>query len=394
MAYTIVKTDGTILTTIEDGTINTTSTPQGLPGRNFAGYGATLDTNFVHQLENFAASSVPAHALRGQLWYNTNNNTLNVCPADGTTSASSWLTLAQAGSSGTTTFGNVTVIGDVLSNNITAGNAIIGDTINVRLATVTGTATIATAGITTGAISSLTTAVITTGGSTTPGTLTGNWTLSGNVAGGNSKPTSVLTNNYLWANGSPVSFAGTYGNANVATYLPTFEGSVGNVNSNVTFRGNVLTTGSSATAGVITGNWTLSSGSHLNATYADLAERFAADAEYAPGTVVEIGGTAEITAVKTELSENVLGVISFDAAYLMNSGAGDNKTHPPVAIGGRVPVKVTGQVKKGDRLVSAGNGTARSAANGEATAFNTIGRSLADSSSSQGIVEAIVVIKG
>jgi len=78
MAYTIVKTDGTVLTTIPDGTINTTSTSIGLPGRNFAGYGQTLDTNFVHTLENFAASTPPGNPLRGQLWFNTNNSTLYV----------------------------------------------------------------------------------------------------------------------------------------------------------------------------------------------------------------------------------------------------------------------------------------------------------------------------
>ena len=53
MAYTIVKSDGNVLTTIPDGTINTTSTSLGLPGRNYAGYGQALDTNFVHLTENF-----------------------------------------------------------------------------------------------------------------------------------------------------------------------------------------------------------------------------------------------------------------------------------------------------------------------------------------------------
>ena len=54
MAYTIIKSDGTVLTTIADGTINTTSTSLQLPGRNYAGYGQYLDTNFVHMVENFA----------------------------------------------------------------------------------------------------------------------------------------------------------------------------------------------------------------------------------------------------------------------------------------------------------------------------------------------------
>jgi hypothetical protein len=62
----------------------------------------------------------------------------------------------------------------------------------------------------------------------------------------------------------------------------------------------------------------------------------------------------------------------------MNSGAGNDTTHPPVAMTGRVQVKVSGIIKKGDRLVSAGNVIARAAKKGEATAFNVIGRALAN----------------
>jgi hypothetical protein len=90
----------------------------------------------------------------------------------------------------------------------------------------------------------------------------------------------------------------------------------------------------------------------------------------------------------------VFGVISTRAAYLMNSNAGSDATHPPVAMTGRVPVNVVGQVLKGDRLVSAGNGQARSAKAGEATAFNVIGRALRDKlDTGAGTVEAIVTIK-
>jgi hypothetical protein len=78
----------------------------------------------------------------------------------------------------------------------------------------------------------------------------------------------------------------------------------------------------------------------------------------------------------------------------MNGGAGENDTHPPVAMTGRVPVRVTGTVRKGDRLISAGDGIARSARPEEATAFNVIGRALADKlDTGLGTVEAIVTIK-
>jgi len=129
------------------------------------------------------------------------------------------------------------------------------------------------------------------------------------------------------------------------------------------------------------------------AQYADLAERFEADAVYTAGTVVELGGICEITEAIDELTDNVFGVISTRAAYLMNAGAGDDISHPPVAMNGRVPVRVTGKVRKGDRLVSAGNGLARSANATEITAFNVIGRSLENKlDNKEGTVEAIVKV--
>jgi hypothetical protein len=129
------------------------------------------------------------------------------------------------------------------------------------------------------------------------------------------------------------------------------------------------------------------------ALYADVAERFAADELLEPGTVVELGGTREITRSINDLSENVFGVISTRPAYTMNGAAGNDDTHPRVAMTGRVPVKVIGYVKKGDRLVSAGSGQARAAQPGEATAFNVIGRSLVDKPTPEpGTIEAIVTI--
>lgn len=131
-----------------------------------------------------------------------------------------------------------------------------------------------------------------------------------------------------------------------------------------------------------------------SALYADVAERFEADELLEPGTVVELGGRAEITKSLRDLSEEVFGVISTRAAFLMNGGAGKDETHPPVAMTGRVPVKVIGTVAKGDRLVSAGAGFARKAAPGEASAFNTIGRALVDKVTQDvDLVEAIVTIK-
>jgi hypothetical protein len=135
-------------------------------------------------------------------------------------------------------------------------------------------------------------------------------------------------------------------------------------------------------------------GTATQARYADLAERYEADAVYAPGTVVTIGGTKEITMELVDASEDVFGVISTNPAHLMNSAAGSDETHPAVALTGRVPVRVIGSVRKGHRLVSAGHGCAREAAPGEATAFNVIGRALHDKAEAgEGLVEVTVQAK-
>lgn len=169
---------------------------------------------------------------------------------------------------------------------------------------------------------------------------------------------------------------------------------LGNLTVTGTLATNHITTGGAAIPGDITGTWTLTSGSSLNATYADLGERFEADAEYDAGTVMELGGPAEITIAKDELSEVIFGVISESAGMTMNSAAGPQSTHPVIAMTGRVPVKVRGKVKKGDRLVSAGQGFARSAKKNEATPFNTVGRSLENKTTdSEGTVLAAVSAK-
>jgi hypothetical protein len=89
-----------------------------------------------------------------------------------------------------------------------------------------------------------------------------------------------------------------------------------------------------------------------SARYADLAERYHADDEYEFGTVLVVGGDAEVTTTTIRADIKVAGVVSQNPAYMMNSAAGDNKTHPYIALKGRVFCKVTGIVHKGDLLVS------------------------------------------
>ncbi len=404
MSYTIIRSDGSTLTTIQDGTINTTSASIGLPGRSYAGYGQVINTNFVRMIENFASSSPPANPLRGQLWFNTTEGVLKICPADGTLTAAEWVTVVTQGEAGTTTFGNINVSGNVVANNIRSVNDLdVGNSLVALNATISNNISALRGTIQTATLGNVTTQQITTGNNTTSGTLTGIWTIfgqsNGNALSLNAGNISFVANsvngikcdNYMYSNGARFNPSGTYTNANVADFLTGGNGAV-------RFNGNIAPTRVTTTrldgGGVIAGIWNLASGARLQATYADLAERFEADDTYDAGTVVELGGEKEITAVVDELSDSVFGVISSTAAYMMNSAAGNDKTHPPVAISGRVPVKVKGKVKKGDRLVSAGKGYARSAKPGEATAFNTIGRSLTTKTTTDiGTVEAIVVIR-
>lgn len=406
MAYTIIRSDNsTVLTTIQDGTINTTSTSLGLPGRNYAGYGRNIDTNFVRMLENFANDTPPANPLKGQLWFNTITNTLCICPADGMTVAANWIVLTSASSGGDTVLGNVRIAGNITSvNNATVTNSLSSDTFTTRLATVSSGLTANLATITTANLSVTNTRLISTGSQTNAGNLQGVWTVNGNPSAnalvitngnitfpqGGPANVGIKCDYFMYANGTPFNPSGTYTNANVAAFLTDTNPSTG-------FTGNIaptkVTTTAIAGGGTISGVWTLATNARINATYADLAERYEADAQYEVGTVVALGGDKEVTAA-AELSEQVFGVVSDSYAYLMNEDAGTDETHPAIALAGRVKVKVTGAVAKHQRLVSAGNGFARAAKEGELTAFNSIGRALEEKLSEEaGIIEAVVVIK-
>ena len=115
-----------------------------------------------------------------------------------------------------------------------------------------------------------------------------------------------------------------------------------------------------------------------SAQYADLAERYETDVPVEVGDVVMLGGAAEITKCMEAGSNAVFGVISEAPAYLMNANAGNNDSHPMVALKGRVSVKLQGTGKAGDRVISAGNGEAKVADLEDCTAFNTLGRLIKD----------------
>jgi hypothetical protein len=426
MSYTINLTDGAVFATIADGTINTASSMT-LVGKNYAGYGQFLDTNFIRLLESGSNTTAPGAPLEGQLWWDSGNALMKVY--NGTT----FKTISSATASATAPTSNVT--GDLWY-----------DTVNAQLNVWTGTAFLLvgpqfTAGTgTTGAIvatildninvshvviqlfvennivgivskdATFTPAVAIPGYTTVrPGitlsTLVGSQVPLFQGTATNAQTLNTFSSNAFMRTDSNTSTSGTL-SVNNDSGLAVGDSSAFRVTvsgNDVTLRNQ--TSGGNLFLGVnVAGNTTPTltmfgsngaiSGNQINANYADVAERFEADQELSPGTVVELGGSAEITQVGDDLSEKVFGVISTRAAYLMNSSAGPDATHPPVAMTGRVPVKVVGSVARGDRLVSAGNGYARSAQAGEATAFNVIGRALRDKlDTAPGTVEAIVTIK-
>ena len=429
-----------------------------LVGKNYAGYGEFLDENFIHLLENSADTAPPGAPLTGQLWWDANANVLKVyngtlfkvvCSAAASATAPTsnvvgdlWYDTTNAqlkvytgstfllvGPQFTAGTGVTGAIVDTITDNTAVNHVVIklfvqDSVVGIVSKDATFTPQVAISGFTTVRPGITLSTLI---GSQIPlfqgtataaqGLISGNVVLNPNNfmrSDTNTSTTgtlSVLNNSGLSVGDNSdfrVTVAGTAVSVNNQTSGGNFSIGV-NVGGTPTPALSILgTTGVVGVLGISNlnaGNGVGNIGSSSNyfnrlfatattALYADVAERFASDQEYAPGTVVELGGTAEITCSNTDLSDNVFGVISTQAAYLMNGGAGSDATHPPVAMTGRVPVRVTGTVRKGDRLVSAGNGLARAAQPGEATAFNTVGRALHDKlEDNLGTVEAIVTIK-
>jgi len=490
VAYTINKTNGAVLTTIADGTIDNTSDLT-LVGKNYSGYGEILNENFVKLMENFAASSQPASPLAGQLWWDLTNNSLKVYTGSGfkiisgsTASATqpagatlgdlwfdtvnaqlrvyngtSWTLIGPSFTAGTGVSG--AVITSVLDNT-GASHVIVQFYVNEVIVaiiskdstftpqtSVPGFATISP-GI------QISSSVV---GATLNGTATNadlldnlnstqfvrsdaNATMSGTLGILNNNGISVGVNTALSlsVSGSDVLVNNNTPDGDIilrinksvggaATAL-TIDGATGFVSAVTPTTGDNSTrlattayvdngttgflraNGSTALTGSLLPNadQTIDLGSSIRkyseifcvnlfgtateAEYADLAERFEADSVYEPGTVVELGGEKEITAVEEELSDKVFGVISTKPGFLLNGRAGKNDTHPAVALNGRVPVKVIGKINRGDRLVSAGNGLARAAKINEANSFNVIGRSLENKINDEaGVINAIVKVQ-
>jgi hypothetical protein len=212
---------------------------------------------------------------------------------------------------GQTTTGVISATGTVTAGNIIATGGNISAT-----GTVSATGTITGGNLATGGTVSATGNITTTSNLITTGTTinsgvatTGTISATGNITGGN---LSVGT-----------------GHVTVGNIVNSNGNAVGNIGSSSSYFNRVFATATTA-------------------LYADLAENYLADAEYAPGTVIIFGGEKEITVTSELADERVAGVVSTNPAYLMNSG----ESGLPVALRGKVPVRIIGPVIKGDSLVT------------------------------------------
>jgi hypothetical protein len=170
-------------------------------------------------------------------------------------------------------------------------------------------------------------------------------------------------------------------------------------NGGITFgvgSANVITVGSTAVVpnanvAINLGNTTKWFGTFYGvstqAQYADLAENYQADQLYTAGTVLEFGGTEEVTVAMTEGSVRVAGIVSSNPAHLMNGGLrGSNVV--ALALVGRVPCNVIGPVHKGDMMVSAGYGYAK--ASSTPVTGSVIGKALQNFEGDKGVIEVVV----
>ena len=250
------------------------------------------------------------------------------------------VTTGLISASGNITGSNINGNGSGLSA-ITGAN-VTGTVANATFATSAGTATSATSATTAGTV---TTAA--QGNITSVGTLT-SLAVTGNITGGN---LSVSTGTVV---------AGNIVNSNA--------NGVGNIGSVSVYYNTIFAKATSA-------------------QYADLAEKFRADAAYEPGTVLIFGGTQEVTMSTADTDRRVAGVVSTDPSYLMNSGLNEEFS-VAIALQGRVPCRVVGPVRKGDMLVSANNGHAKT--HQDPPTGSIIGKSLENFDGEIGTIEIVV----
>lgn len=176
----------------------------------------------------------------------------------------------------------------------------------------------------------------------------------------------------------------------VSSVLITATGNVVGANIIGSIQTNsIINSGSNATGNIGSSSTRFNTifATSTSAQYADLAESYLADADYAPGTVVVYGGHHEVTKCIQDQTSKVAGVVSTNPAYTMNAGLiGEHVT--VVALRGRVPCRVMGPVLKGDVMVGTSDGRARAESN--PAAGTIVGKALDSFNGDTGIIEIVV----
>jgi hypothetical protein len=197
---------------------------------------------------------------------------------------------------------------------------------------------------------------------------------TGNITGGNLLISGAIEDS------AQLDIRTTASNANIVL-TPNGTGNV-NISSNV-----MPTANATANIGSATLSYNTIFAQATSALYADLAEKYTADAEYAPGTVVVFGGEKEVTVTSVDADRAVAGVVSTNPSYIMNAGL-EAEHVAIVALTGRVPCRVTGTVRKGDLMVSAGYGLARAEA--DPHVGTVIGKALENHEGAESVIEVVV----
>ena len=342
MATNIYNYDGTLLTTIADGSIDSESASIRFPGRGYVNYGGPVNENLLWVMQNFARPVPPSDPVNGQTWYDSDNKILKVYDA--------------------TTLSWASVGGVIVSTSPPISGSNPGsfwyNPAKSQLYVWTGTAWLligplgASDGVdpltpATPAYSQIDAARLSDG--------TSQHSVWRIVVGGTilaivSKDSAFVPVPAIpgFASIKPgininTDIAGASFSGDSTLYRTTQDNAP--INNGVQNLGTASFRYASVFANIFNGVAT-------SARYADLAERYESDRSYIPGTLVRLGGEKEITATSARGDDNVFGVISTSPAHLMNSDAGTNETHPPVALAGRVPCMVSGRVSKGQRLMS------------------------------------------
>jgi len=415
MPYILNKTNGSKLAVLEDASLDLT-TNLSFVGRNYSGYGEIINENLLKLLENFSNTTQPSRPIMGQLWFNSSSDqrrlsvcydgknfkglaTLRVQSATPTTSIQGELWWDTANNqlkafNGATylTVGPTTVSSAKSSWTFTEETYIDPTNTPYSIPFIKGNLngrpsvaiTAFTDLVTTSTIKVTNSDLISSTGEN-PDFSNGikkGITLAGCDVNGSSRASDY----YFWGTAAEALTAVTATGLTVTPkvsgtffvpFVNTYSGGASSIGSTSSFSYNVSTGVLNATA--------------TAAYYADLAERYAADRPYEVGTVLVIGGEKEVTTTDIKANTAVIGIVSKNPAYMMNSDAGNDETHPFIALKGRVSCKICGTVEKGDLLVTSSiPGYAAAWSQGDSPNA-VIGKALGSQSEGFGVIEVLVV---